>query len=250
MDIKTKPFIKLIITMGLSFLWIIMLLWTGHAYIPMNFYKELFSIITIIFSISVSFFILICIFILFVYKKEKVFILSPKFGLVLLRKVYPFVSAMTRFYHYDKNSIKKFFICINNIFVNELKIKEASSDILILAPHCLQNYNCSIKVTSDPMICKECGKCKISELKKLHKQYRCKLAIATGGTLARKKVKEFNPKVIIAIACERDLISGILDITTIPVYGLLNERPNGPCINTTVNIKKVEKQIKKYSDVT
>ena len=195
----------------------------------------------------ILFLCLTCIFLLSVYKKEKVFLLSPRIGIKLLRKIYPFISAIAAFYNYDRFFIKQLFISINNIFVNDLKLKVSFSDILVLIPHCIQNYNCNIKVTSDFIACKECGKCNISELKKLKNKYGCNLAIATGGTIARKKVKEFNPKYIIAVACERDLISGILDIKSIPVFGLLNERPNGPCINTTVDISKIENQLKKFT---
>jgi len=67
----------------------------------------------------------------------------------------------------------------------------------------------------------------------------CKLLKSTGGTLARMKVKEARPKAIVAIACERDLASGMADVFPIPVIGVLNERPNGPCCNTTVDPKRV-----------
>jgi hypothetical protein len=41
------------------------------------------------------------------------------------------------------------------------------------------------------------------------------------------------------VACERDLTSGIQDAYTLPVIGILNERPFGPCFNTSVDISKV-----------
>jgi len=64
--------------------------------------------------------------------------------------------------------------------------------------------------------------------------------VATGGTLARDFVKHYKPEAIIAIACERDLTSGIQDVTPLPVIGILNIRPNGPCNNTEVDFAEVE----------
>ncbi|MFN3698586.1 MAG: DUF116 domain-containing protein, partial [Dictyoglomus sp.] len=58
--------------------------------------------------------------------------------------------------------------------------------------------------------------------------------------IARKVVKDIRPDAIVAVACERDLSSGVVDTYPIPVIGILNERPHGPCFNTTVNLKKVE----------
>jgi hypothetical protein len=67
--------------------------------------------------------------------------------------------------------------------------------------------------------------------------------VATGGTLARRIIVDNRPKAIVAVACEHDLTSGIQDAYPIPVIGILNDRPNGPCINTKVDIQKVGEAI-------
>ncbi|WP_337781076.1 DUF116 domain-containing protein, partial [Phascolarctobacterium succinatutens] len=74
-------------------------------------------------------------------------------------------------------------------------------------------------------------------------KYGCHFAVATGGTLARQMVKQARPKAIVAVACERDLTSGIQDVFPLPVLGVLNERPFGPCFNTRVDINKLEAAI-------
>jgi hypothetical protein len=66
------------------------------------------------------------------------------------------------------------------------------------------------------------------------------IAVATGGTIARRIVIEVRPDLIIAVACERDLTSGIQDTTPLPVYGIFNQRPFGPCLNTRVALDRVE----------
>jgi hypothetical protein len=43
----------------------------------------------------------------------------------------------------------------------------------------------------------------------------------------------------VAVACERDLVSGIRDAWPLPVIGLINERPEGPCVNTRVDVAGV-----------
>jgi hypothetical protein len=68
--------------------------------------------------------------------------------------------------------------------------------------------------------------------------------MATGGTLARKYVRDYRPKAIVAIACERDLTSGILDANPVPVLGVTNLRPNGPCFNTKFSVQRVEESIR------
>ena len=49
-----------------------------------------------------------------------------------------------------------------------------------------------------------------------------------------------RPDMIIGVACERDLTSGIQDTYPIPVFGIYNKRPHGPCFNTDVDVELVE----------
>ena len=84
-------------------------------------------------------------------------------------------------------------------------------------------------------------------MKKLAAQNKCKLKVVTGGTLARKAIKEQHPGAVIAIACERDLSLGIQDISAIPVLGILNRRPHGPCMNTDVDMNRVQTALNFFS---
>jgi hypothetical protein len=47
----------------------------------------------------------------------------------------------------------------------------------------------------------------------------------------------------VAVACERDLCSGIQDAYPIPVYGILNQRPHGPCMNTQVDLDELDRVV-------
>lgn len=161
----------------------------------------------------------------------------------LIHKVYPFILMIGRIIGIKREVIQQSFASINNFLVSTLKRKYDPKDILILLPHCLQFSECKYKITSDINNCRKCGKCQINDLVKLKDKYGVEIAVATGGTLARKVVSDIKPKSIIAVACERDLTSGILDVKKIPVYGIINIRPNGPCFNTKVDINEVEKAI-------
>jgi hypothetical protein len=86
----------------------------------------------------------------------------------------------------------------------------------------------------------------VKDLIELSEQYHIKIAVATGGTLARRIIVDNRPEAIVAVACELDLTTGIQDSYPIPVIGILNERPNGPCINTKVDIQKVKQAISDF----
>ncbi len=68
-----------------------------------------------------------------------------------------------------------------------------------------------------------------------------KVYTAAGGEEAREAIKQYRPTIILAIACERDLISGIKDVAErIPVFAVPNKRPDGPCKNTDFSLTEME----------
>ena len=143
-----------------------------------------------------------------------------------------------------KESVRNSFIEINNrLMVSGHHHNIQSKHLLLLLPHCLQKADCQHRITTNINNCQQCGKCNIAALVKLAEAYKIHIAIATGGTLARKIVRDHKPKIIIAVACERDLTSGIHDTFPLPVYGILNQRPEGPCWNTRVDVTEVEKAL-------
>lgn len=140
-----------------------------------------------------------------------------------------------------KLKISDIIIRYNNKYVLKSLSKKKIKKVAILLPHCIQNYNCPHKVTTNIDNCKKCGQCKIENLLKLKETYNIVIKVATGGTLARKFILEEKPTFVVAVACERDLISGIYDSLPFKVYGVFNTRPHGPCIDTDVSIEEIIK---------
>lgn len=194
----------------------------------------LFFIITIVFSMIISYFVLN-------EKKVNKNIMNLNFKIVSI--LYPFMINASKVLKISKNDIRKVYVYLNNKYILSIKHNIKPEDIMILTPHCIQKSFCKHKVTNDIENCARCGKCNVNDLVKLKEKYNVKVYIATGGTLARKIIIKYKPKAIIAVACERDLTSGIQDVSKIPVVGVFNKRPNGPCFDTQMDILEVEKVI-------
>ena len=201
----------------------------------------LLALVAYIISIGVSLLLLSR-----VEKGKKISPSSYKFIKIIMTSVYPLLIGVVKLFKKDKDSIRRVHAEINNILVKSNTKKTDKDNILILLPHCLQNDKCTIKITNDIDNCKDCGKCDIGNIVKLKEKYGINIVVATGGTLAREWIKKTRPKCIIAVACERDLSSGINDIKHIPVMGVLNDRPNGPCFNTRIDIEKIDEAIKLF----
>ena len=160
---------------------------------------------------------------------------------VVIRFLFPILVLAGKCIGISKDRVRRSFIVINNQLVMAEARLVRPERLLLLLPQCLQNHECVVRITSDVKNCKGCGKCKIQNIVELSSKYHVSVSVATGGTLARRIVKEKRPEVIIAVACERDLTSGIQDTYPIPVYGILNKRPNGPCFDTDVDLGFVER---------
>jgi hypothetical protein len=162
---------------------------------------------------------------------------------ILIEGLFPLMIVVGKILGISKEKVRQSFVEVNNMLVMARCAEMKPKRLLLLMPHCLQNSDCAIKITSDAFKCQSCGKCKIKDLVVLAKKYEVHLSVATGGTLARRRVAEAKPDAIIAVACERDLTSGIQDAYPLPVIGILNDRPFGPCFNTSVDIDKVSQAI-------
>jgi hypothetical protein len=160
--------------------------------------------------------------------------------LVVIKFLLPVIEFVGRLMGLDKDSIRQSFIAMNNSLVISQRQKVRPNRVLVLLPHCIQLFDCEIKVTGDIHKCIQCGRCDIKGLVDIGRKYHIDISVATGGTLARKVIVEKRPKLVLAVACERDLTSGIKDCYPLPVIGILNERPFGPCFNTVVDVSKID----------
>jgi hypothetical protein len=165
---------------------------------------------------------------------------------MVVKYLFPAIISIGRLIGIDRDQLRQSFIVLNNQLVEAKKLRVPAERTLILLPHCIQMFDCAIKITGDVGKCIHCGKCDISGLLKLANAYGIDMAVATGGTLARKLIVDKRPQLIVAVACERDLTSGIRDSYPLPVIGVLNERPNGPCFNTHILLPEVEKALQAY----
>ena len=166
---------------------------------------------------------------------------------VTTRLMLPLMVLLGRILGFGREEIRLSFVKVNNELVLASGVRCAPGELLLLAPHCIQRSDCPHRLTSDVERCERCGRCPVNGLLKLRDSYGCALCVATGGTIARRIVVDLRPKLIIAIACERDLTSGIQDCYPIPVFGLPNERPCGPCRDTLVSLTRLEELVQYFT---
>ena len=106
--------------------------------------------------------------------------------------------------------------------------KVGTGELLLLIPRCLS------KETLDGVL-GVAGK------------YGVPVFVATRGQLARRVIRERRPRAVVAVACERDMVSGLHDVAgKVPVLGLTMTLPSGPCKDALLDLPKLEEWVRSY----
>ena len=150
-------------------------------------------------------------------------IFGKRFFLVTLA---PTILKLGHRFGVSRDRLSNSFIKVSNSFVRIAGRHKIKTKPLVLLPRCLQKKQ-RLHITS------------------FAKKLGCDVFVVSGGEAARRAISQMQPTAVVGVACERDLVSGIRDtILTVPVLGIANKRPEGPCKNTVVDCEKVEDAIR------
>jgi len=140
----------------------------------------------------------------------------------------PLVLRFGRRLGISRDRLSNSFVKVSNMLIRSKAKKIRPEELLILLPRCLQKQMIQ-KITS------------------FAKALKIQIFTVGGGEAARRIVSQKNPQAIIGVACERDLLTGIQDvINKVPVIGIPNKRPEGPCKNTTVDLVEFERAVQTF----
>lgn len=144
----------------------------------------------------------------------------------------PIVMRMGERFGVDKDRISNSFIKVSNSLTQLARAKQKARRLILMLPHCLQkNVRQAVQELAD--------------------HYQVGVYVVPGGSVARRIIAEQRPDAVVAVACERDLLAGVLDLfTVIPVIGIPNRRPQGPCKNTNVDLLEIENAIKFFLKIS
>jgi hypothetical protein len=161
------------------------------------------------------------------------------------RFIYPLGVALGKLLPLRREKIERWLVGRNNVLVKKyLRQVRGIKKLLLLLPHCLQWNECDRRLAGNILNCAGCGKCDIKNILTLGEKYGIVIKVATGGRLAQRFVREINPDLILAVACERELVEGVSAIWPKRSAVVILDRPNGPCINTRVEIAAIDEWLK------
>lgn len=161
----------------------------------------------------------------------KNFLISTRLGQMTASRILPLALAVAQKLGISRDRLGNSFVYFSNAIV-KASHKPGTGKTIIIFPRCLKS---DLK----------------KEVQDIGKRANIGVFPATGGGQARKVIIKERPSAVIGIACERDLISGIHDIAAwMPTLGVANERPEGPCKNTVVDLDELKKAIETLTGKT
>ncbi|MEO8201164.1 MAG: DUF116 domain-containing protein [Gemmatimonadota bacterium] len=117
---------------------------------------------------------------------------------------------------------------VYNALALERDRKVGKGELLLLIPRCLSKET-------------------LNGVLEIAGRYEVPVFVATRGQLARRVIRERRPRAVVAVACERDMVSGLHDVAgRIPVLGLTMTLPSGPCKDALLDLPKLEEWVRAY----
>jgi hypothetical protein len=134
-------------------------------------------------------------------------------------------SYLARFVH-RRDWVEHAAIDVYNALAERRQRRVQKGELLVLIPRCLS------KETLDGVL-------------EIAGRYEVPVFVATRGQLARRVIRERRPRAVVAVACERDMMTGLRDVAgKLPVLGLTMQLPNGPCRDAVLDLSIMDRWVR------
>jgi len=129
-------------------------------------------------------------------------------------------------------------------FLTRLRGKRvAPQHLLLLVSSCLQRSACDCRLTPSLDHCRACGQCPVCGLRELAAEKGIQVFMATGGRLAAQKAREKSVQAVVAVACRKELLAGLMATFPKATVALELATPHGPCKDTHVDLQDVRRAV-------
>ena len=204
---QKRIFIGLLVLTCLILFFFIFLLW----YVPLVGLKNIHPSLPLPFSLALFVLVFLMIsgglLLVFTILRGKDILFSHKLRGIVAKVLFPLMILMGKLVGVSKEKVQQSFIELNNHLVQSNQHRTRPNQLLVLLPHCIQDFDCQIKITGNIKNCKGCGKCEIKDLIELSDQYQVKIAVVDDDGELRDSLLETVEEWVRDCLADRRLIS-------------------------------------------
>lgn len=195
--------------------------------------------IFVIFVIAVLVLILtaVC---LAIYKRG----LFPRFTLFVLNLFYQPAKLFLGYFNINHIIVDEIGIALMNSLYKAAYGKTPMAKRILFLPQCLRDLECPAKISpQEGVICTECGRCGIAEIKRLCDEQGVDICIAPGGEFVKRATRDKKPLAAIGVACQHDLYETMRYVTSkgVPMIGVVLSKSG--CVMTEVDWAEVKENL-------
>jgi hypothetical protein len=175
-----------------------------------------------------------------IYKRD----LFPRFTLFVLNLFYQPAKLFLGYFNINHIIVDEIGIALMNSIYKDAYGKAPMAKRLLFLPQCLRNLECPAKISPQAgVICNECGRCGIAEIKRMCNECGISICISPGSEFVKRAIRNIKPMAVIGIACQYDLYSGMREVTSrgIPAVGIVLSKSG--CVMTEVDWEEVKENL-------
>jgi hypothetical protein len=152
---------------------------------------------------------------------RKGIMILPRFVLLVIDSLYFFLKRMLRMVGLSDKLVDEIGIEIRNRIYEEEFGDSAPEKRILVFPQCLRSPKCPAPLTRYGVMCKECGRCVIGDLKKKAESAGYKVYVVPGGSFVKRIVRKDKPSGALGVACGYELSYSMMEISSFcPVQGV------------------------------
>jgi hypothetical protein len=175
-----------------------------------------------------------------IYKRD----LFPRFTLFVLNLFYLPSKLFLGYCHTNPLIVDEIGIALMNSVYTDAFGKTPMDKRIVFLPQCLRSLECPAKTSpQEGIICEECGRCGIAEIKKRCDELGIDICIAPGGEFVKRAIRDKEPLVAMGVACQHDLYETMRYVTSkgVPMIGVVLSKSG--CVMTEVDWDEVTKRL-------
>lgn len=113
----------------------------------------------------------------------------------------------------------------------------------IFLPQCLRHPSCPAKLSGEGIVCINCGRCGIGEMKKFSEDMGYLFFVVPGSSFVKRMIKKYRPQAVLGVGCSMEVKEGtsLVSAIGIPVQSVMLSQDG--CIDTRVNVMGLMEKI-------
>jgi len=166
-------------------------------------------------------------------------IVVPKITLLLVTGLEVPIKKLGRVFKIDDASIDHTVANMRNLLNKKAYSKVPYSMRAVFMPQCLRHPDCPARTNEEGILCVNCGRCGLGELKYEAESRGMRFFIAPGSSLIKRMILKYKPEAVFGVGCPMEIKEGGAAMSALRMPSQVVILLRDGCVNTRVDVEKM-----------